>query len=231
MASSAVSIIALVFANLIPVVCVFVLDWDVSMIVLLYWTENVVIGVYNVLRIAVAKVEHPIEHLGKLFLVPFFCVHFGGFCAVHGMFLVFMFKIGGAEAGGAVMGDPPAALGPLVFLYLLAGVFRHLWNNVPGGLAWPFTALMASHGISFVHNYLLRGEFKTASSKELMGRPYVRIVVLHVVIIAGAAAVMALGSPMPLLFLLIAVKIALDIVLHIKSHAKKKEGSGGQESA
>jgi hypothetical protein len=44
------SAIALVLANLAPLAGVLVWQWSVSSIVILYWFENVVIGVINVLR-------------------------------------------------------------------------------------------------------------------------------------------------------------------------------------
>jgi hypothetical protein len=53
-----------------------------------------------------------------------------------------------------------------------------------------------------------------------MAAPYSRVVVLHLAILFGGWGVMALGSPMPLLLLLIAGKIALDVSAHIKEHRK-----------
>jgi hypothetical protein len=49
-----------------------------------------------------------------------------------------------------------------------------------------------------------------------MAAPYRRIVVLHAVIIAGGFAVMALGQPLLLLMVLVALKTAIDVVLHLR---------------
>ena len=46
---------ALVIANLVPLAGVLLWQWSVSSIVILYWFENVVIGVVNVLRMATAS--------------------------------------------------------------------------------------------------------------------------------------------------------------------------------
>jgi len=208
-----VSMVALTGANLAPLAGVLLLGWDAAAIVLLYWTENLTVGFYNILRMALVKVDEPAQHLRKLFMIPFFCLHFGGFCAVHGFFLLVLLKVGGEPR--AVM---PALRwpGPLVFLQLLVSVVGQLWRSRPAGMEWPVLCLFASHGISFVHNY----------------RPYARIVLLHVVVIAGAAPMMMLGSPAVLLFMLVGFKIGMDIWLHARSHrpavgeSEKEDGAG-----
>ena len=59
------SVLSLVGANLVPLLGVLLLDWDAAVIVLLYWTENVVIGFYNILRTTLVKVDSPVFHLRK----------------------------------------------------------------------------------------------------------------------------------------------------------------------
>ena len=81
-----IPVASLLIANAMPVWGVLFVGWDAFYIVLLYWTENIVVGFYNVLKIVFAGVSQPAAHLGKLFLIPFFIVHYGGFTAVHGFF-------------------------------------------------------------------------------------------------------------------------------------------------
>jgi hypothetical protein len=58
-----------------------------------------------------------------------------------------------------------------------------------------------------------------------MAAPYQRIVLLHIVILAGAAPVLYFKSPMPLVILLVVIKIMMDIKLHNASHKKiQKQG-------
>jgi hypothetical protein len=78
--------------------------------------------------------------------------------------------------------------------------------------------LVLSHGVSFIQNYLGKGEVKRSTLDQLMQQPYKRIVLIHLVIIAGGFAVLALGSRLPMLVLLIIGKIALDIHLHRREH-------------
>jgi len=64
-----IPVIALLAANVIPLFGVLFLDWDAFSIVLLYWSENLVIGFYNILKIAFAAVPHQAAHLGKFLLI------------------------------------------------------------------------------------------------------------------------------------------------------------------
>ena len=209
------SIKALTVANLIPLLGVFLLDWDAAAVVLLYWIENLIIGFFNIFRMILVKVESTAGQFQKLFMIPFFCVHFGGFCAVHGFFLLAFFKIGSSTD---VLDPGTPWMGPLIFLQLLYSVVMQLWQSRPPGLEWPVLGLAVSHGISFVKNFIFGREYLSLKISQIMMRPYKRIVLMHVAIIAGGVFVMKLGSPVGLLCVLIFLKIGMDIWLHAKSH-------------
>ena len=216
-----IPLLALVVANLLPLWGVCFLKWDAFYIILLYWSENLAVGFYNILKIAAAKVSRPIEPLAKLFLIPFFTIHYGGFMAVHGFFVL-------AFAQKAHEGPSVPSIGGhswpcfLVFIQLLINVIRQMFSVIPSQMKFAILALFVSHGVSFVHNYLLAGEYKTAKPGDLMNQPYARVVVLHIALLAGGVFAMSLGSPVPLLFVLVAGKIILDIKLHLREHQKAK---------
>lgn len=210
-----VSLAALIIANLVPLAGVFFFKWDAAVIVLLYWTENVVAGFYNILRMAFLKMDHPIELVGKVFAILFFMIHFGGFCAVHGMFVMVFCKINPDSIFPSGAGNWP---GPLIFVQLLFSVITTLWKEHPAGMEWSVLCLFVSHGISFVQNFIIGKEYTRLSMEQMMQRPYTRIVMLHIALIAGAAPTMLLGSPVPLVCLLVLGKIIIDIRLHEKSH-------------
>ena len=209
----------LIGVNLLPVLGVVFLGWDAAIVVLLYWLENLVVGLFSILRIAFARNEIRVANLGKLFVIPFFCIHFGGFCAVHGLFLSMFFQL--ADSPSSVFPEATWS-GPLVFLQLLGGVVTNLWQSLPQGMAWVVLGLLASHGLSFVQNYLLGGEYAETTVGEQMTRPYKRIAVLHVTILAGGVPVMLTGSPKALVVLLILIKVGIDVVLHVREHANRK---------
>ncbi|MGW8161122.1 MAG: DUF6498-containing protein [Desulfobulbales bacterium] len=214
------SLTALIGANLIPFGGIFLFGWDVSYIVLLYWIENLVAGFYNILKITFLKISPGGKHLEKLFVIPFFCVHYGGFCAVHGIFLTVFFKIGD---GAAPFAGGNSWLGPFIFLQLLLSVIAKIWASRPPEMIWAVIGLVISHGISFVENYLLGGEYRNSSIKKLMQQPYQRIVTMHIAILGGAIFIMKLNSPLPLLIILVVMKICIDLYLHKKSHVVKAE--------
>ncbi len=201
--SLALSTAALVAANLLPLAGVLLGWWAVHEILLLFWAENLVIGVLQLARMGVVLRRRRAWEL--LPLMPFFCVHYGGFALGHGVILSELFVP--AAEGGAAAEEPVHDL----FAFLLAPL-RHLAE--PDGLLLALLALAASHAFSFVANFLGGGEWRTVTPRRLMGEPYLRVVVLHVVLIVGAGAVVALGEPMVALALLVAIKIAVDALAH-----------------
>jgi len=212
---SRVPLIALIGANVVPVWGVLFAGWDAFLIVLLYWSENVVVGFYNVLKMAFVKMKHPAEHLGKLFAIPFFVVHFGGFTGIHGMFVLALFD----KEGKGIF---PRHSWPcfLAFVQILLNVMRQAYSVIPEPMKYAILALFASHGVSFVYNYLLKGEYARAEVGKLMGAPYARVVVMHIAIIAGAFLSLALGKNVALLIVLVVLKTIMDVKLHQREHRK-----------
>lgn len=189
MASSAV----LVLANLVPLGAVLLGFWSVYEIVLLFWAENIVIGLMVLLRMASLMALKRLWSL--VLLMGFFTLHYGLFTFVHGIFVVEILGPGDGGLEGALA-------------YLLA----------PDGLRWALAALLASHLFSLVVNFLGQGEWRQADGIGLMKQPYPRIIVLHLVIIIGGAVTMAMGEPAFALGLLVLLKLVLDLRAHRAEH-------------
>ncbi len=236
------SIWFLIGANLIPLVGVLFWDWSTFEVVALYWLENVIIGAINILKmitcspepglmesvmaVKIAKqgklnpeVREKVADFGnsaglvnngiKFFLIPFFAVHYGGFCLGHGFFVFFLLGREHAMTWSTSEGK--------MLLELVQ-------QTVATGGLWAALGLLASHLYSFFANFIGKGEYRRTAAPMLMVAPYGRIVILHIAIIFGAFAIMALGSPVFLVVLLIAGKIILDIKLHLRSHRKLQTG-------
>ena len=90
-------------------------------------------------------------------------------------------------------------------------------------MIWAVLGLFVSHGISFVENYLLGGEYKKKDLQKLMRQPYQRIVVMHLAILTTGIFVMKLDSPLPLMIILVVLKVFFDLRLHIKSHSPEQK--------
>lgn len=187
-----------VLANAVPLLGVLFWDWDVGFLMALFWAENVVLGGINVGRMLAADPSNIAFWAFKLFLVPFFCVHFGLFTAGHGLFVAQLFTGG---TGGSDLQTPWDLLSRFVAHY----------PALPAALA----------GIAVVHvmhtwvDYISNGAYRRVSPMVLMFQPYGRIVVLHVTLIFGGFAVEALGEPLAALVLLLVLKTAIDLGLWV----------------
>lgn len=200
-----ISTAALIAANAFPVFGVLFFHWQIFPIMLLYWLENVIVGAFNVLRMLVSEPSNPLKWLGKLFLIPFFCVHYGMFTAVHGVFVFILF------------GGRPFEPGPFPSpAYILETIARLK-------IGWAVFAIIASHAVSFVTNYIGGGEYKRLTLDQLMQQPYSRVVVLHLAILGGGFAVMALKQPLFSLILLVTLKTFIDIKAHRAERRKLAE--------
>jgi len=189
--------------------------WDAFHVVLLYWSENIAVGFYNILKMVCVKVSHPAEHLGKLFMIPFFTIHYGGFCAGHGFFILMLFNKGDSSFMNNI--NWPCFF---AFLQMLLNVVRHAYSIMPEAMRYAMGALFVSHGISFVYNYLIKGEYARIKPDRLMGSPYARIVIMHIAVLFGAFLTMALGSPVGILIILVGLKTSLDVIFHLRQHQK-----------
>jgi hypothetical protein len=206
--SSVGAVVALVVANAIPLFGVLFLGWNVWTILTIYWLENGVVGVFNVLKMAKAAGPEPTGRAAVLYngrpvvggaaakaaLIPFFIVHYGIFWVVHGIFILTLpqFQAFGGESAGIA--------------------------NDPGAVVFVLIGLTISHGVSYRFNYIGRGEYLRTSVGAQMSAPYGRLMVLHITIIIGGLAIAMTGAPSAAVLILVLLKTALDLGLHLAEH-------------
>lgn len=201
----------LILANAIPLFGAIVLRWDIFTIMLLFWLENVVIGLYAILRILFSGGIHPLAGCAfKAFLVPFFVFHYGMFTLVHGVFVVQLF------GGGLLRPDKDSLFGSTPLQYL---------PEMPHLLV-PLAAMVVSHGYSFVVNYIQGGERETTLPMAAMFQPYGRITVLHLTLLAGGFLAMMLGAHWAAVAVLVGLKTFLDLAAHLREHRPKNNRDG-----
>jgi hypothetical protein len=160
-----------------------------------------------------------IPSAGRVGLAIFFLVHYGIFWLVHGIFVFALPAFLGTGDFQCVAGQPQFPSGtpggfPGADLCASGPFGEILWSSVTIGAV----ALFLSHGASFLFNYIGRGEYIIASPNRQMGAPYGRVVVLHLTILFGAFAVAFLGSPVGALLILVGLKTAFDLGLHLRQH-------------
>ena len=169
------------------------------MVFLLFWFENVMIGVFNVAqmlafgmkRIVINK-DNPLSFFGILFICAFFTVHYGLFTMGHGVFVFALF--GDDNFDGATL--PP--LSDIVQIF------------VQHNLVWAALTIILACGFTAVRQFEKSKD--ALDVKVLMFAPYGRIIILHVVLIVGGLLAEALGAPIWALILLIVMKSAYDLV-------------------
>ena len=186
---SPLPMILLVGLNLVPLVGVFNWGWQTFDLIFLYWLENLVIGVFTLARMVVRPYGHPLELIFPLFLAPFFALHYGGFCWGHGTFVVGMFGPDELDGFNLLPTMLTILSSPMMWFALAALTFIQL-------LDWGRDIRQRGLGADSV--------------VKLMTRPYRRIVVLHITILAAGFALGALDEPFVGLVILIAVKTASD---------------------
>jgi hypothetical protein len=195
------SFLVLIAANLYPVAAVLFFGWEVFLLLVLFWMENLVIGFFTVLKMLFAGGEKS-GRLVKFSIIPFFCLHYGIFALVHGVFVFVLF--GGVFSSDSAFIDLETPRQQFMSYQLSLGSLT----------------LFISHGVSFVYNYIGAGEYKNSNPNNLMQQPYGRVVILHLTIIFGGFLMMLLGSPVAGLLLLIVLKTALDLRAHLREHDK-----------
>ncbi|NND43757.1 MAG: hypothetical protein HKN58_00435 [Xanthomonadales bacterium] len=187
--ASTTSAIILVLVNLVPVAGALFWGWNLGHVLVLYWAESAVIGIFNLCKIAV------IARWFALLAGVFFISHFGAFMAVHFLFLYGIFIEGIASSSGGDLGE-------------VAAMFGMLWPAIAG--------LLISHGYSFFANFIGRGEYRDRSVRTQMSEPYSRIIFMHLVVIIGGGAALVLGDAAPVLVAIIAAKTWVDLRAHLR---------------
>jgi hypothetical protein len=232
------AVAALVVVNLIPLAGVLLLGWRLSDLMLLYWLENGIIGGFTVLKIltsraptgaaqsapgaALATLPH---RLGAVGTAIFFTIHYGIFWTVHGVFVrLFFGPPAGPFGAGWPVPMPGPSGGPLAGMLGVGEPFGPAASAAGGGFALALLSLVVSHGLSYVVNFLGRGEDRSLSPLELMQQPYGRVVVLHVTILGGGFIAMFLGQPLLSLVLLVVLKIGIDVQAHLREHGRAAQG-------
>jgi hypothetical protein len=188
---ASLSTLVLIAANLVPLAGATYFGWKLSDVMVLYWAESAVIGLFNVARIAV------VGRWLALVAAPFFISHFGAFMAIHFLFIYGFFVQGPGDFSAGELSQ-------------VATTFTDLWPAL--------LVLFLSHGVSFFINFLGRKEYRERTTEQLMSEPYSRILFMHLVIIFGGGLTLILGEPTPVLLLVIVLKTWVDVRAHLKQH-------------
>lgn len=190
--------------NIFPLIGVLFFHWSIFAILLSYWLENGVIGLYQILKMRRAKMNYPVDKKNSLvmgalrpvtageriFYPIFFCVHYGLFLWGHLQLLRFFGVVGAEE---------------VVFTWSI------LLSAVP---------FFITHGKLYFEKYIGEKQYEQVALAKLFVGPYRRIFVMHITIILGSIPLVFLATLFPqAAVLVVLLKIVLDVVLKEKEFA------------
>jgi Family of unknown function (DUF6498) len=216
-------IVIVLISNLIPLIGVIYWGWDTFVLLMLYWLETVVIAFWTLFRILIAAdvaKSFVGEVLGRLYIFIFFLIHSGGFMAGH---LVFLWAIYGSDWAAKLQVNQHN---------FFETAPREFWDKMvlANGLLIPLIISFVGRGIAFFAEMArqplwtrLVGEDQRTTNGSLVGALYVRIVIMHLVILGGAALAQKYGALAPLVLLIVA-KTIVDLVLFVRVDLKAARG-------
>jgi hypothetical protein len=218
-AASSAGIAALVVANLVVGVQAVLHGWGYYQTLLVYWFEALTIGGYNLLRLLVTGLcsKRPFGSLddpavsvspgARVFFTllgtGFFAMTFGAFALAIGFLVV-------ALPAWATHGETDN------FVQVVAAL-----HAVGAGVLISVAVLIASHGFSFVRNFLIGGEYKTRSVLGLIVWPYSRMGFVACVLAVGVVIAWLLPDAQgaaAFVVLMVLAKTAADLAAHVIEH-------------
>jgi hypothetical protein len=190
------SVWALIAANVIALAVARYQGWSTVSLMLVYWSQSVIIGISNVFRMLALEhfstenftINHkPVEPTPetKWRLAGFFALHYGFFHFGYFMFLI------GASGGERLFT-------PWFWVCVAAFALNHVW----------------SYRYNRDHDRLGNPNIGT-----LMMTPYLRIVPMHLTILSGGLITHARAG----LLLFGALKTTADVAMHVVEHAQIKQ--------
>lgn len=190
------SLLALILANVTVLYFALEGEYAIFSILILYWAESAIMGFFAFLKVLFYKGEFLFF---RIITALFFCVHYGGFMLAH--FLVIL-----AFTGNEVESSPDYV--PLAIALLSTFLV-------------PLIALVASHTVSFITNFIGKREYEREMT--IMDRgvaPYERIILMQLTLILGALVAGVIGSSYALIVVMVVLKTGIDVYAHIREHAQ-----------
>jgi len=201
----------LIVANLVPVYGVLFLGWNAREVFIVYCFETIIIGFFTLLKLAITGVIRKTdvwEYGGNITKQPFwlfmlfFLVHYGMFVAIQ-MSLFFAFSGIGKDDNISIFNFfskwPELITNET---YIMLGVF------------------IVSYAFRNITEFILSGEYRTASLRFLMFQPYGRIFIQQFTVLLGSIF-LGFGAGKIFIIIFAGIKIAFEIFVDYEGIIKK----------
>ena len=206
--------------NLVMLIGLLFLGWSPHMIVAAYFMETIIIGFFNVIKLAmIAQLnDHPNDPTDKGVtgwgVIPFFVLHFGFF-----IFIQLVVYLGFANGIDPVLKGVGNGFFPDLTLYFTRTLGDSFWFIVSN--------FVLGQTLYLITVFLYRKQYLTTTLGSQMMSPYARIVVQQFTIILSGFFLIAFHSSIVVPLLLITFKTFADVVViqwELKN-GKKKSGN------
>lgn len=191
------TVASIIIGNLIPVFGVAFLGWDGAQILVLYWVENLILGVVTLPRILSARGAAQPETKGELNHPVgagcFFIVHYGLFCIAHAVFTFMLAADLARSSGDGQLGVLERTLGH-------------------SGFWWAVLAIAVIQLVIQVREWWLPKAWLGSTPSTEMFQTYGRVFVLHFTVLVGAWLMSRFEAPTSAILLLCLAKAALELL-------------------
>jgi hypothetical protein len=198
----------LIAVNLIPVYGVWFEEWDAKMVFLVYCLETVIIGMANVLKMAIVTMlvspkdkwvaNGKAQMVSGLFFILFFILHYGIFVFVQTQIFLGVSGIGSYKNIPAVLGEQGKLLLAIFIAYYTLQTFFSFFNS---------------------------GQYKSISLMKLMFQPYIRIFIQQIIVITGSMF-LVFGADKIFILIFAVVKIFAELFINFDRFLDKAEEKG-----
>lgn len=225
---------AMIAANLVAIAGAVFFQWDAFHIMFLFWCESVMIGIFNIGKMLLSgwsprdgNINHFFAFI-SLFLSAFFLVHFNGFNAGHFVFLLAFANMSQQSDGSLDL----SVIEQWTGIQFLTGPV----SLISGANTAVILSILISHLISFAIHDIKNKEPVHLTPMDYMFKPYKRIIVMHITILAGAfvyilmLSVLGASAGVAFLAVFIILKLVMDLREHMKSHTKIQDNEANERT-
>jgi hypothetical protein len=186
----------IIISNLVVVFAAKFFKWSVLEVVVIYIVETFIVGLFNILKIAIFPKTKVLLRI--LFYVPFFIFTYNFAILIQFGFLAHFF----------------------------GETFQTIYNNweaksiikeqIPAVLL-----MILSQGYSLIYYFIVMKEYEKMDMNSLFLTPFKRIFIQHFVVLIGGTAIYMLKTPIFFLYVLFAMKLLFDIQADVKAHKEQ----------
>lgn len=152
-------IFSIVIGNIFPVIGSGFLGWEVVDLLLFFWIENIIIGIFHSFKFLFTKEDRPSNFTGRIREILQFIFLYGFASTIHGLFVGFIYIL---LKDDFLKDKPSVDLQIIISSVITSSIIQ---------------------GYIFLRFFLLNKEYKKVSGEEIMMQPFLRAFVVHMTII------------------------------------------------